>query len=437
MSVSGYRGEPPEPPHHQLSRDDLIALAGEGGKISAVQNLIAVEYSKHLTFLWGVVDTAVGGEQYALARTGYDLLAAASRKNPHAAGAVVRHPSVGVWARRTIQAHRGGPAMPGAEPAALRAVGAAAAIRAGLRAEIELAITDGRVMLPSLGAALLPGSIAIVRSGPDHAEAGQVGLPKDPHRDAPGWLGLRRIRAGSLDVLVDDLDPFRLPDLGDLTPRTDTDPWDAALLAAWPVLERNHPGIAAEVAALVSVIVPRFPPPSGHGQVSTTSPEAFGAVGMSIPPDPVTGALTLAHEAQHLKLGALLDVVTLTLPDDGRLYYAPWRDDPRPIGGLLQGAYAHLGVSGFWRRQRKLPGDRRRADIEYARWREAAALAVETLRSSGRLTHAGLEFVNEMARTLGPWQTEPVPSEAMAVARQAAEAHQARWQRAHRPIAAE
>src|SRR5581483_603165 len=60
-------------------------------------------------------------------------------------------------------------------------------------------------------------------------------------------------------------------------------------------------------------------------------------------------AVTLAHELQHLKLGALLDIVTLALPDDGRRYYAPWRDDPRPLGGLLQGAYAYFGVSGFWR----------------------------------------------------------------------------------------
>ena len=436
MSVSGYGKEPHQLRHHQLSHKTLTALAGEGGAIDAVQDLIAVEYSKHLTFLWGVVDAAAGSEQHALARSGYDLLAEAFRENPHAVGTVIRHPSIGVWARRTIHACHGGPVLRGAEPAALRAVGAAAAIRAGLPAEIEVAVSDGRVMLPSLGAARLPGDTALVRCGPDNAEIGQVRMPTDPHRDAPGWLGLRRIRAGALDVLIDDLDPFRMPDTGDLTPRTDTGRWDAALRAAWPVLERNHPGVAAEVAALVSAIVPRFAPPSSQRHVSTSSPEAFGAIGMSFPPDPVTCALTLVHEAQHLKLGALLDVVTLTLPDDGSLYYAPWRDDPRPIGGLLQGAYAHLGVSGFWRRQRRLPGDQRRADVEYARWREAAALAVETLRSSGRLTRAGLEFVNEMAHTLGPWQEEPVPIEATAAARQAAEAHQAQWQRAHGRIAA-
>lgn len=36
-----------------------------------------------------------------------------------------------------------------------------------------------------------------------------------------------------------------------------------------------------------------------------------------------------------------------------RRYYAPWRDHPRPAVGLLQGAYAHVGVTEFWWRRRK------------------------------------------------------------------------------------
>jgi HEXXH motif-containing protein len=45
------------------------------------------------------------------------------------------------------------------------------------------------------------------------------------------------------------------------------------------------------------------------------------------------------HEVQHLKLAALLDIVTLTMPGEHDRYYAPWRDDPRPLSGLLQGTY--------------------------------------------------------------------------------------------------
>jgi uncharacterized protein len=419
-------------PHHQIPLEDLIALGAGGGGAHAVGELVAVEYSKHMTFLSNVVVAAEGSEQYSLARTGYDLLAAAMRENHEAAMAVIRYPSVGAWARRTLQAWRGGQASPGTEPGQMRGVAAAAAIRAGLRADIDVPVTGGRAVLPSLGIALVPSDSALVRSGPSGATIDRVTIPRDPYQDAPGWLGLRRVRVGPLDVLIDDLDPFRMPDARDLTLRPETMPWDAVLRGSWQVLKHGHAGVAAEIAALVSAIVPLSRPSSG--EVSSTSPEAFGAVALSAPPDGVTGAVTLAHEIQHVKLGALLDVVTLMLPDDGRRYYAPWRDDPRPLGGLLQGAYAYLGVAGFWRRQRGLPGNQWQADVEYIRWRSATALAVETLRSSGRLTRIGGEFVSAMARTLGTWRDESVPTRAKTLARRAAESHLARWQLAHGPV---
>jgi len=198
------------------------------------------------------------------------------------------------------------------------------------------------------------------------------------------------------------------------------------------VVEEVHPVVAAEIATAVSVIVPRSNPATGL--VSTSSPEAFGAIAMSLPPDPITCAETFAHEIQHLKLGALLDMVQLALPDNGSRYYAPWRDDPRPLGGLLQGAYAYLGVSGFWRRQRQCAEKLHRADAEYARWRTATAEVVETIRSSGRLTPSGMEFVSGMAGTLSTWHDEPVPADAQEEAYRAADSHLTRWQSVNGPL---
>ena len=137
-------------------------------------------------------------------------------------------------------------------------------------------------------------------------------------------------RAGSLSVIVDDLDPFRMPTpdggpTGRLTPSQVTEFRDT-LRAAWPVLP---PASAAEIAAIVRVIVPYRAPESGL--VSTSSPQVFGTVAMSRQPDKYACAETLVHETQHLKLCALLDLVTLTRQDDGQRYYAPWRPDPRPV----------------------------------------------------------------------------------------------------------
>ena len=142
--------------------------------------------------------------------------------------------------------------------------------------------------------------------------------------------------------------------------------------------------------------------------------ESFGTVAMSRQPDKYTCAETLVHEAQHLKLCALLDLVPMTRrPDDGQRYYAPWRTDPRPASGLLQGAYAFLGVSGFWRGQlacRLGTAVRQRAQAEFARWRDGVALVVETLLGSGQLTEDGENFVATMARVLDAWWREPVPA---------------------------
>jgi uncharacterized protein len=420
-------------PHHRLPGKVFAELASGGGGRDAVGRLAAAEHSKHLTLLVGVLDAAAGSDQYRLARQGFDLLTAAQGADRGAAETVIRHPSVGVWARRTLWPYRGGPVTPGAEPGGLRAIAAAAAIRAGLPAEVEVTVAGGKVMLPSLGAAEVSGHTVVVRSAKGHAEVGPVEVPANPHQDAPGWHGLRLIRVGPLSVLIDDLDPFRMPDVPDLAPRqSPAQEWEAAFEQAWPLLERIHPVTAAEIAAAVSVVVPRAGPAAGV--VSSSTPEAFGAVAMSFPPDPVICAETLAHEIQHVKLGALMGIVTLAEPDDGRRYYAPWRDDPRPLGGLLQGAYAYLGVSGFWRRQRRFAGGPLEPEAEFARWREAAAGAVETLRSSGQLTPAGLDFVSGMAGTLAAWREEPVPAHAQNEARRAAEAHRARWQSVNGPL---
>ena len=413
----------------QLPEGTFAALASGGGGREAILELAAAQYSKHLLLLRGVLDAARSSTHYQRAREGYDLLDAAWRADRAAAEAVIRHPSVGAWARQTILAHRGGRTSPGTDPAGLRAVGAAAAIRARLTAQIEVPAAGGHVVLPSLGAAVVSDAAALVSTGTDGAAVGSVDVPDDPHQDAPGWLGMRRVRTGLLDVLVDDLDPFRMPSAPGLASRAEAEPFDAALRQASELLEENHPGAAAEIGAAVSVIVPRSRPPVGA--VSTTSPSAYGAIAMSVPLDPVTGAETLVHETQHIKLGALLDIVAMTLPDDG-YYYAPWREDPRPLGGLLQGTYAFLGVTGFWRRQRQLAGGPQ-ADITYARQRAGVAMAVDILRSSGRLTAVGLDFIDAMARTLSVWRTEPISAEAEAEARLAAESHLARWESANGP----
>ena len=424
--------------YHRLPGELFDAMAAGGGGLAAAEILKRAQHSKHALLLLGVVATAeaAGHEQQALARQGYDLLAFVQGHDPGAVTSVIRHPSVGAWARRTVAALRGGPAMPGATPGGLAAVAAAAAMRAGVPVEIEVPVNAGLVMLPSVGAVgPVDAEVATVRSADGHTEVAAAGrrviLPGRYRDRANCWHPLHPVRAGSLKVLIDDVDPFRMPAASNPATAVDHDPWSAVFAAAWTLLEQHHPAVAREVAEIVAVIVPLVRPP--HGLVSSSSPETFGAIALSEPADACTLASTLAHEVQHVKLSALLDLVQLTHPDDGHRFYAPWRDDPRPVSGLLQGAYAYVGVSGFWRRQREL-SDQLDAQVEFARWREAAALAAGMLQASGRLTTAGEQFVRGMEATLEAWQADVVPAIAGQRASEENDQHMARWQAKYGPI---
>ena len=70
---------------------------------------------------------------------------------------------------------------------------------------------------------------------------------------------------------------------------------------AWDLLA-DLPGTAAEeIHAAVRVLTPLRRP--AHGQVSTSSREAFGGVALSPPADALALAVRCAQEAQHAKLG--------------------------------------------------------------------------------------------------------------------------------------
>jgi len=94
--------------------------------------------------------------------------------------------------------------------------------------------------------------------------------------------------------------------------------------------------------------VPLAAPPDGR-EVSAAARASFGAVAMVLPDDPVTLARLLVHEFQHVKLGAILDLYDLHVPDGDRLFPAPWGEGKLHFEGLLRGAYAQLAVAEFWR----------------------------------------------------------------------------------------
>jgi HEXXH motif-containing protein len=439
-------------PVHRIPQAMFADLAEGGGGPEAARCLVAAQHSKHALLVRQVVESAcaVGHEQAAETLRSYDLLATIQEASQEAVDTVLHHPPVGSWARRTIRLLSDIGGRDRAVPAQLAGLAAAAAVRAGATCSIEVPVIAGTVMLPSLGLVSVPSSARAGRvsveigAGQAEVTSGRwsVRINGQASDNGTGWQRLRFLSAladdRALRILIEDLDAHRMPESANLAGRlsaTEVGHWQSVLSSAWDLLTESHPQVAEDVVVIVRAFTPLRSPVGG--QVSATSRETFGTIALSEPRDPCSLAVTMAHEVQHAKLSALLDMAPMTLPDDGSRYYAPWRDDPRPALGLLQGAYAFLGVTAFWRRQQVVEAGTaaNQAHAEFARWRGAVQLVVDTLAASGRLTAAGESFVAGMGRTLRSWACDHVPGDAAAAAARDAADHRSRWDRRHRGAA--
>jgi HEXXH motif-containing protein len=435
---------------HTLSEAAFTALATGGGDRDTIRLLRRAQLSKHLLLLHGIAETATGHDPGAAAfRAGYELLAQVQAADPGAAAWLLGLPHMGGWAHDCLmRLDQGGMA----DFAYFACLAAAAAIRAGMRFELDVPVRDGRILLPGLGCWQVPGQLTWIRVRCDgeHVTAGDL-LKADWRRlrpddgsgtAVPQWSGTPLVRAAvggaAWNVLVETsdayLDRYTLPVSASLSAE-DLRRWRHRIRSAWEVLVAHHEWAATPVAEGISVIVP-LTPQHDTDLVSATSPAAFGAISTSWPPDAVTLAETLVHEFQHVKLGALLDMVPL-VNAGGDKVYAPWRQDPRPASGLLQGVYAHLGIVRFWRSQRHAgddPDDVVRAQVQFARWNPAVDTAVNTLLGTDCLTPAGVRFATMLRAEGHELASGPVPDQAQAIATEVALDHWLTWQIRHTAV---
>jgi hypothetical protein len=321
---------------------------------------------------------------------GYAVLVAAEREDPEAVRALLARPLVGVWATRRLSALRAGRPM----------------------------ADDALDYLATLAA-----EAGLVQARP---ERGGRGLPTQSRGAAV--RSARQLTAThdglSIAVRVEDRDPQRAglgltpaPALTDATLAR----WQRLFTEAWQLLVTQLRPDAEVLAAVLDCVVPVEPDPAARG-ISATSADAFGAVAMSEPADATALAVGLLHETQHSLLNAVQYLFDLHEEPDA-LGYSPWRDDPRPAGGILHGAYAYLTVTRFWRARCADP----LAAFEFARWREAVLTAGDGLLAGGTLTAAGIRFVSALRAEVRPWLDEPVPPEVARLAAGANADHRLRW----------
>ncbi|WP_085067182.1 HEXXH motif domain-containing protein [Catenuloplanes japonicus] len=429
-------------PAHEMSEDVLARLLAGRGDAAAVRTLAGTERSWRLLSLHMLMVDLAHLDLGPLPPVGdaRQLLVAAETASEVQAADVIGYPQAGIWVAHMLRRLRrpaasDGPWWPDA--GYLHLLAAAAAIRARVDFTLEVPLRSGAVVLPTLGRAAFPGAAdgvarvartgrtATVSAGDRTVEVGRA-----------GWEPVARLtaQAGGLTIgcYLDDIDPYR--DLRGYRPpaplpTADVARWQELLSGAWEILVAQDRARAETIAAALISINP-LPAAGRYRPVSASCGEAFGAMLASAPSDPIELAVTLVHETAHMQLGALMHLLPFVTPSGedaaGPLRYAPWRDDPRPLPGLLQGVYAFTGITDFWRHQ-QTPAGR----FEYALWHTGLNRTLRTLHDDPQLSADGRHLIDSLTATAAAW-----PAATGTTARLAADAatdHHTQWRARHIP----
>jgi HEXXH motif-containing protein len=443
----------------RLSAADLRALVTGDGQVAVLRLLRTAELSKHRIQLAALMREAAKTRPTEYAGTllpAYQLLASIEEREPQVVRDLLESPQFGGWASdclRRLALPADGLSENGAplttDLAHLAVIAATAALRSGRPFDLSVPLRDGALTFPGLGTVHARAGTtrewARVRLDAQGARVtSSVSTARIPGHAGPrqptecDWSGIPRLTADAgglrLSVALDDRDPF-LDRYGTDRARLTADDladWQRLFDQAWGILARGHSRCAAMIAAVVRVLVPLLRPAPTR-PVSTTAASAFGAVALSLPDDALTMAEVLVHEFQHSVLSAVLDVMPLIESGNSVPTYAPWREDARPVGSLVHGLYAHLGIARFWRQQRGRGSadEQLRADVEFARWRPLLTEVTEELASAGVLTEYGREFLCAVRGVLADWQHETLPPPAVEFGEDLSLDHRVRWRLRH------
>ena len=422
-------------PRHSIPEAHFDALAAGYGDAKSIAYLGQAQRSVRRALLRLVHDRA-RGEATDMFTVGWDLLVRLDKSAPTAVDEALAHPYVRAWAEGCLRPSTAGEAS---DLNHLASIAAATAIRCGTDAELDVPAIGGHVHLPTLGRLrvgdIQTATLSVMGRGAFEVRAGSGKWHLEADAEAPDgdWQPVRELRAGEFTVRLEDTDPYRdchhWPAASRLT-SAEAAAWQAQFEEAWQLIEHAYPRYAPGVAAGLRVLMPLANDVPGR-EISAAARQAFGAVAAALPSSGTDLALLIIHEFQHVKLGALTDMFDLHDSTDQRVFFAPWREDPRPVGALLQGTYAHIGVTDYWRlRRHQVTGpDALAAAEQFARWRMMTAEAIETLANSGALTHFGIRFVGGMRATVEPWLTERVPQSAAQASRRWAAQRRTAWER--------
>ncbi|XVV14835.1 aKG-HExxH-type peptide beta-hydroxylase [Actinoplanes sp. CA-131856] len=382
-----------------LTGDQFRSLAEGGGSPGAIAVLTEAQLSARRLRLLAVAER--WDSLPVPLRDALQLVMETEKASPAAGLELLRYPFLSAWFRSVV------PVLDGRAAEQLGSLAAATAVSAGVPFELTVDCSGRDLHLPRVGTAtgIGPAPVPIRFDGATLTIGSALKLVRPWDEPRPGWRPAHHVRlpGHTLEIIDADAlrDRFPVPPLAPL-PAPATARLDGLVRDAWQILEEDQPEHSAGMRIALRALVP-LRTPDDAAQVSASVRGCFGAIGISVPNDPLTLAELLVHEFQHEKLGALLDLVDLGPEGGPARYHAPWRPDPRPVDALVQGVYAFTGVAGFWRSCRSRAED---AGRRYLTWREHVGYALGQLLDGGELTPAGDRFLRALDGTLAAWRRE-------------------------------
>ncbi len=174
----------------------------------------------------------------------------------------------------------------------------------------------------------------------------------------------------------------------------------AMIASALRLIQEVDPRRGKQIATAVAWYAPLISPgPEVHR--SRTAPQLGGVIFLSTSRDRRLLAEAIVHEHYHGVLHTRMELEKLLIGGDEARFYSPWRDDPRPLAGLLHALYVFSGVAEFLLRAEASPSlaeergalrGRRRLVVERLRLGHAQA-PVEHFTPAGRRLLDGLKEV--------------------------------------------
>jgi HEXXH motif-containing protein len=428
--------------------EELCAGASAAGTVRVLES---AQYSQRKLTLRALIEQLTTNPSAIGPRidpgSAWRILAAAERRDPEVVTDILLYPAVGVWLTRALHYTRPDRVSTIAWPELgyLNLITAAAAIRCVVPCSVPVPVWHGVVTLPTVGQLRLPTGFPVgtaeVRCSAEDTQlvvqdrkiviSFSQGIVNSAFTPVKRHISISREL--TLNTPIDDVDPYRR--FGEPKPPGELDPtslaeWHKLLDEAWDALTLWQPGHARELATGLRMLTPIE---RDAGITGASSPSAFGGIALAANSSALELAETLIHEFQHSKLNALLTLTKLVDDAYGTRVYAPWRDDPRPVTGLLHGVYAFVAGVEFWLSQRDhlSEPEARCAEFAFAYRRRQVRHAVDLLLASGRLTELGTRLVESASSRLAKCEREPVSNELSAIVETITMDHYALWRLCH------